>query len=159
MAGVTGQAAEQPSQGPQPLIHPLVDRWLAIALAVVALGFAAFDAFVARPAMVALSRDGRRVTGMAIAAGAGHKGIPPHRGEQVTVDDPELGPQLVDGGGAVDGSSVEVLCSTTERRCERLAVVSAYDRWPRTPNMLRAAGLMVAAVIVALGMRRPRSPA
>jgi hypothetical protein len=133
----------------------LVRRWLAVALALVGIGFAGFDALLVRPAMQSVARTGRRATGTVLPKSGGWKGMPPGREHgEISVDDPELGPQLADGDGSAPvGARVEVLCSTPERRCERLALVTAYEHWPRTPALGRATALLVAAALVGLVAR------
>jgi hypothetical protein len=136
-----------------------VARSLAVLCAVLGLGFGAFDALAVRPEMLALARTGRRQTGTVIDTAGRVKAVPPRRARwTIAVDDPELGPQLVDGDGAVGaGGRVDVLCSTPARRCERQSLVAAYERWPRTPNMARAAVLFLAGA-VATRVTRPRRP-
>jgi hypothetical protein len=63
---------------------------------------------------------------------------------------------VVASGGTV--KSVEVLCSTPTGRCEPLARVAAYERWPRTPGMIRAGALLGAAGVMAVFARRRRAP-
>jgi hypothetical protein len=141
-------------------VGALLRPWLAVALAVVAVGLGAFDALAVRPAVVAIARTGRRATGTVLPRGGGWKGLPPGREHgEIAVDDAELGAQLADGDGSVPvGGHVDLLCSTPERRCERLALAAAYERWPRTPAMARAAALFAAAALAAF-LTRKRAPA
>jgi hypothetical protein len=133
---------------------------MAAALALAGLGFAGFDALAVRPEMLSFARSGRRATGTVVASVGTVKSTVPRRSPfSIAVDDPELGPQVVDGSGGVDaGGRVEVVCSTPARRCEPLARVAAYERWPRTPGMVRAAALLGGASVMALFARRRRAP-
>jgi hypothetical protein len=139
-------------------VRAIVDRWLAVALALAGLGFGAFDAFAVRPEMSSFARTARRETGTVVASGGSAKSASPRRGAwSVAVDDPELGPQLADGGGgAAEGARVAVLCSTPAHRCETLARVAAYERWPLVPGMARAAALLAGAAVMAVFTRRGR---
>jgi hypothetical protein len=138
----------------------IVDRWMAAALALAGLAFAGFDALAVRPEMLSLARNGRRAAGTVVAAGGAVRSVVPRRTSlSIEVDDPELGPQRIDGSGGVEiGGRVEVLCSTPAGRCEPIAAVAAYERWPRTPGMVRAAALLGAAGVMAALARRRRAP-
>jgi len=143
----------------QAALWRVAGRALAAALVVSGLAFAAFDAFVARPQMTAFARAARPVAGRAMSTPRAPKG-PPHRGPwAVSVDDAELGVQLVDGDGAArEGAPVAVLCSTPAGRCERRAAVEAYARWPWTPSMLRAVATLAAGLVAGGLSRRARRP-
>jgi hypothetical protein len=132
--------------------------WLPAGLMLVAVAFAAVDAFVIRPAMVAIALSGRRVIGTRVAGAS-----PPtirhvesrRPGGVVGVQDPELGWQMVEDNGAEDvGASIPLLCSTPAGRCERLSVVSAYaEHWPLTTGMGRAAILFALAAVASFVTR------
>ena len=135
---------------------------VAVAIAVLGVAFGGFDAVVVRPAMLSFARTGRRATGTVFERTGMIRPVPPRRSRSaIEVDDTELGLQLVDGSGnvAADGRE-EVLCSTPAGRCERLALVTAYsERWPYTPNMMRAVMIVAVAAIVAAVARWRRAPA
>jgi hypothetical protein len=130
-------------------------------LGLLGVGFGGFDALLVRPAMLSFARTGRPATGTVLAKAAAVKVVRPVRGHgEISVDDAELGAQLLDGDGRVPvGGQVAVLCSTPAGRCERIALVEAYGRWPRTPNMARAAALLAAAAVMAAVGRRLRAAA
>ncbi len=132
--------------------------WLPAVLMLFAVVFGAVDAFVIRPAMVAVAVSGRRMMGTRVAGAS----VPTIRhvearrpGGVVGVQDPELGWQVVEDNGAEDvGASIPLLCSTPARRCERLSVVSAYvEHWPLTTGMARAAILLLLSVVASFVTR------
>jgi hypothetical protein len=135
--------------------------WLPALLAILGLGFGAFDALWVRPAMKMFAATGRPIEGTAISTGAAVKGVPPrHHHIAISVEDPELGWQVVDGsGGEASGASVALLCSTLAGRCERRARVAGYtERWPLTTGMGRAAFLLALAAVASFMTRSGLSP-
>jgi hypothetical protein len=141
---------------PQGVLRRIFGGWLPVLLAVLALAFAGFDAFVVRPAMVSLAATGRKATGTVLSSGGATRIAFRRASSAIGVDDAELGWQLVDGAaGERVGARVAVLCSTPAGRCEPAARVSSYvARWPLSAGMIRAAALLSLAVIGAVVTRR-----
>jgi hypothetical protein len=141
---------------PQGVLRRIFRGWLPVLLVILALGFAGFDSFVVRPAMVSLAATGRKVTGTVLSSGGATRIAFRRASSAIGVDDAELGWQLVDGpGGESVGARVAVLCSTPAGCCEPAARVSSYvARWPLSAGMIRAAALLSLAIIGAVVTRR-----
>jgi len=133
-----------------------VSRFGLVGLLVVAgAGSIGFDVLLGHPNVRRFATQGRLVIGRVSYTPHDddtHPGERPSSNRSLIVlDDPELGPQVVDIYGALpSGQSAQALCLTSAGRCESADVVrERLSLWPLTPLVLSgAAELAIAATLL-----------
>jgi hypothetical protein len=143
-------------------------RPFVLVLALTGTAAVAYESFIGHPEIVRFATAGRLVVGQVYARPAPNN---PYRDRlawdrsRIAVEDPELGPKVVEVYGPLPiGQRVPVLCLTPARRCMGADVVKErLDLWPLTPVMLTGATeLALAGLLWAATRRRllskPASP-
>jgi hypothetical protein len=141
-----------------------VAPWLVLLLAAVGVGSLAYEGIVGRAEALRFASEGRRLSGTVMYAPAftdpGRRDGGPRNRSLVSVNDSELGPQLVSTYGRLKaGAEVPVICLTSARGCLSAAdVQERIDLWPLTPMMLAGATELGLAALIAFAARRRRRP-
>ena len=141
-----------------------VTPWIALLLAIVGGGSIAFEGLVARPEIVRLAREGRRVSGTVLSVSdvvqTGKRAGGDRNRSLVAVNDEILGVQVVSVYGVLQKDSpVPMICATPARRCLSAAEVNErMDLWPLTPLMLGGATELGLAALIAVAARRRLRP-
>ena len=135
--------------------------WLGLLLALTGIVALAFGSFVEHPEALRFSTTARpaigRVQTSPVFQSTGTRGSFRNR-SLITVDDAELGPQVVSVYGTLTvGADAPLLCLTSARRCLSAAVVREHlDMWPLTPVMMSGAVLVALAALLIFAARRRR---
>jgi MYXO-CTERM domain-containing protein len=98
------------------------------------------------------------VTGSPVFISTGDREGKPLNRSLVSVNDEELGPQVVEIYPALPkGTAVPLVCLTSARRCMSAADVRAHaDPWPITPLTLSGVGALVLAALLGLAAHQRR---
>jgi hypothetical protein len=135
---------------------------VAIVLALTGTAVVASEVIVSHPEALRFRAEGRHLEGEVYDGGfkrtAAARRLGP-KGTRIGIDDPELGPQVIDVYGYFPARKhVPVLCLTAARHCMSADVVDArLAAWPYTPLMLIGTGeLALAAALFAVGRLRRR---
>jgi hypothetical protein len=133
---------------------------LATLLLVAGLLRGALELFVSHPETVRFSAEGRKTTGDVFASGGGRRMAASKRRSyaQIAAGDPELGGQIVDVSGSPPaGKAMPLLCVPPRLCASSEDVAENLKRWPMTPGMLLAMGLLgAAALLLLVAFRTPR---
>lgn len=136
-----------------------VAPWLAIFLFFTGIGACGIGILVEHAQMQEFSAAGRHVMGFVRTNSSREstgKRFGPANRSSIIVDDPEMGPQVVNAYGELPvGSAVPMLCLTARTRCMTVEGVTKYlDSWPLTPVMIAGGVQLALACLLTVAIRR-----